>query len=1124
MGHLSLTSAFAVWALAFPFPRPAGPLPAPLPQLSKEEDEWTAKKYKEASDFGRKGMWGYDEAQAPVREILDLCTRKLGKDHYETAKFHREIEILEKLAKLPVDDRVEYMKTYVHYDEMTDLWQKRKLADALKRVEQSLTTYRRLLGPDATYVAMAEAWRGNILRDSQKYEPAEQALRESLRIRLKVLGENNPETVESYLYLGTILDRRSKLVEAGEVDRKALEIAQRLFGNRHWRTAVALNNVAYNYERQARFADAEDMYRQALSAFIALGGEEGPGVSRARTNLAVTMSSQGKYAGAESEAHKALAILQKATPRDEEEIAFVTANLATNLDNQARHKEAEHLHRSALDTYIRIHGESHSRVAEVHSNLAVNLDHQGRYAEAETHLDKAVKIYAAIPGGDRMTGAAAAYLNLASCLAGQEKHAESFAAAEKAVAIYKAILPADHPRLAISIHNLGSCLKNQEKFADAEPRFRTAVATLEKRLAKDHPDTARARNSLGINLHYLGRFAEADRLHQSALDSLRRVVGEGHLRTAATYKSLVANYCALGEYAKAAATADLAVASFEAARLRLGFGGLDRSLCAADISPLPALAVAYARLGKRDLAWHALERNMARGLLDHLAAQNKNPDERKAELALIEKISLLDRQINELRDRKPQTDADREKIKTIESQRNAAQTELVAFQAGVMEKHGVTAGKVYELPDIQKQIPEDAALLAWVDLPGAPGWWDPKGDHWVCLVKRTGAPVWVQLRGTGNKEAWTGEDDRLAQQFRNSVNERHPKQDWKELKGRLARQRFEPLKDELKGLRHLIILPSAKVDKFRSSSAVMAGIPVEALTDLTVSYAPSGTMFAWLREKRTDGMKKPDLHLLAVGDPAFKKSDTGPTALPATREELAGISRLFELTREFKGAEATEQNLDRVATEEGGLRRFPYLHFATHGTLDQWQPMRSALLLARGSEKDPLQQLLDGKVVYDGRLTAERMLRRWKLNAELVTLSACQTGLGREAGGEGYLGFSQALFAAGARSLVVSLWEVDDRATALLMTRFYENLIGLPADASGGPVEAMSKAEALKEAKQWLRGLRPDEVDQLTAGLPSRGTRGLRGRVVKKDAEEKPALSFELPYYWSGFILVGDSR
>ena len=124
-------------------------------------------------------------------------------------------------------------------------------------------------------------------------------------------------------------------------------------------------------------------------------------------------------------------------------------------------------------------------------------------------------------------------------------------------------------------------------------------------------------------------------------------------------------------------------------------------------------------------------------------------------------------------------------------------------------------------------------------------------------------------------------------------------------------------------------------------------------------------------------------------------------------------------------------------------------------------------------------------------MTVAEILREWKLDADLVCLSACRTALGREAGGEGYLGFAQAFFAAGARSLLLSLWSVDDRATALLMQRFYQNLrLTSPAEE-----RRTSKAEALREAKAWLRNY----TDAF-------------GR--------RP---FSHPYFWSAFILIGDA-
>jgi CHAT domain-containing protein len=80
--------------------------------------------------------------------------------------------------------------------------------------------------------------------------------------------------------------------------------------------------------------------------------------------------------------------------------------------------------------------------------------------------------------------------------------------------------------------------------------------------------------------------------------------------------------------------------------------------------------------------------------------------------------------------------------------------------------------------------------------------------------------------------------------------------------------------------------------------------------------------------------------------------------------------------------------------------------------------------------------VLSGKRVPDGRLTVGTILKEWQFDADLVVLSACQTGLGKETSGEGMLGFTQALMQKGARSVVLSRWKVDDAATALLMARF----------------------------------------------------------------------------------------
>jgi hypothetical protein len=247
-----------------------------------------------------------------------------------------------------------------------------------------------------------------------------------------------------------------------------------------------------------------------------------------------------------------------------------------------------------------------------------------------------------------------------------------------------------------------------------------------------------------------------------------------------------------------------------------------------------------------------------------------------------------------------------------------------------------------------------------------------------------------------------------------------------------------------------------------------------------------------------------------------------PKRLPGTRREVETLAALLPRDRVqlLLGSEASEQRLDQLAAA-GTLKDYRLLHFATHGALDRDTPARSALLLATDQLPDAEKQVREGKKVYTGRLAVGAVLG-WQLDADLVTLSACETGLGREAGGEGMLGFVQALVQAGARSVLVSLWPVDDAATALLMTRFYENLLG----QREGLKAPLGKAEALAEAKQWLRRLPRAQAESLAARLSQGelrvGVSPLKPSAAPAPVGDKGDRPYAHPYYWSAFVLLGD--
>src|SRR5262249_53911361 len=140
-------------------------------------------------------------------------------------------------------------------------------------------------------------------------------------------------------------------------------------------------------------------------------------------------------------------------------------------------------------------------------------------------------------------------------------------------------------------------------------------------------------------------FEEAERLFKDALGAQRRVLGGGHMSTARTYKFLVLNCCARGDHTQAATLAAAAAKSFETARRRITFAGLDRAGPTADYSPFPALAAVAAHGGKPAEAWRALEQNLGRGLLDDLAARPLNAEDRRRQSELLGRLDVLDRKV-----------------------------------------------------------------------------------------------------------------------------------------------------------------------------------------------------------------------------------------------------------------------------------------------------------------------------------------------------------------------------------------------------------------------------------------------------------------------------------------------
>jgi CHAT domain-containing protein len=295
-----------------------------------------------------------------------------------------------------------------------------------------------------------------------------------------------------------------------------------------------------------------------------------------------------------------------------------------------------------------------------------------------------------------------------------------------------------------------------------------------------------------------------------------------------------------------------------------------------------------------------------------------------------------------------------------------------------------------------------------------------------------------------------------------------------------------PFEAELSSLEHLIVVPDGILSYLPFETLIgnkddLGRIPGFLIEKFKISYAPSSSSLSYLlnRPPKKNGLKR----LLAFGNPVYLNGPNrknGKSVEEALREIYLNSgfdfsplpyskNEVLEICRYFKEDEV-DFYLNEKAKEEvvksNPLKDYQIVHFACHGFYDEKIPLRSALVLT-----------LDDNVEEDGFLQG-REIYGLALNADLVVLSACQTGRGRLESGEGVLGLPRVFFNAGARSVISSLWKVNDKSTSKLMKYFYQYLS-----------DGNDKAQSLRLAKLQM--------------LKSR---------------------YSHPFFWAGFILNGNFR
>jgi CHAT domain-containing protein/Tfp pilus assembly protein PilF len=1103
-----------------------------------------------------------DEALSLAEKLYQQRKEKHGPDRWQTWDAHFQVEELRRLAKRPAAERRQLRgavalnnKGFLTYLQGHFRESERFLRAALAIRQKALPPAHPELARNLSHLA------GTLSALGQRAE-AEQLDRQALAIRQKALPAEHLQIGQSLNNLGSDLHARGKDDEAEPLQRQALAILQKALPPGHPDLAKSLDNLGLTLRALDRYAEAEVVHRQALALMQKALPSGHLSLAQVLNNLAVCLRAQARYAEAELQLRQALAIREKALGPAHFKLASILNNLGCTLFDEGRYAEAEAVHRQALAILQRALPPGHLELLRIFTNLAMDLDQQG---EQDKHAEAGQLMRQALAGFQKSApptaGPVAEIIDDLTLMAsrglkGQEIDVEKLY--RQNLALQQKGLPGHNPGLASAAVALGKVLAERGKATEAEALVRQALGICQKAYAPGHPNLSSCSEMLGIVLAQQEKYAEAaqDFEAASANFEIARLRGGATGSARALFSArkspqagLAAMRARLGQPRRA----------WSAAEMGLARGLLDdvTSLRQAHLDPDQR-----SRLGQFQKELAVLSRKI---LQAHLLPELDPGKEKELQQWRARSMELAGA-LGSLA-----AEQSRKQVAPLgEVQQHLSADAALVFWVDFLWSEK-TEGEHWGC------VVRSTGHPAWVRLPGSADkeHWTPDDqlldEHLAQALRRPMSGAWHKLAAALYRQrlqplephlkgvrhliavpaGWMAGvplevlTDRYQVSYTPSGTmharlhqEHRPLEPSLLALGDPVFRRTPPPEPPDHGLYLLQVLPGSnaakaglqpgdvllsyhggKLQRFEDLQLVKEGAAV-AITlwrlgqvqDRTVAAGPLGIALA--KEPAAEAIRKQ-----RQADQWLVQRSGDFADLPSTRLEVEALGKLFTKKRLLLGSHASQQHLEELAAS-GELARYRILHFATHGEMHPSRPSLCALILAQDKLPDPAEQLRQGKKVYNGRLTAEALLE-WKLDADLMVLSACETGLGPQGGGDGFLGFSQVLFRQGAHSLVLSLWKVDDVATALLMQRFYQNLLG-----QNKGQEHLGRAASLAEAKRWLRKLSRKEAAQHAMQL---GGGVWRSRMEKlhtapATAPLRPEADrpFAHPYYWAAFILLGD--
>jgi tetratricopeptide (TPR) repeat protein len=1083
----------------------------------------------------------YDEAIAEfdaargVHESLDRKAKAawtfdwMGAAH-RRANRHKEAaaayaECLARFAKLA--GQADPQGEHVHLGETHDLYG--KTLKSLRHFDEAVAQFR------AAAAAYAEAgnkvneswmsfWIGACATDQGKYDEAAR-LYDSTLAAFEAIGDN-AATGELLHHISQRYEQAANYAKARELMERSLEMRRTHLGEMHSDTIGTANSLAKLLYVMGSYDESLTIFEHLVVNSKEAFGEASSRYALALNNLGEAKSTLGRYREAELDLRAASDIWRVTPGESSDEYAASCNNLAKLYFGMGDFDRAEALHLQALEIRKQVHGEESVDYAQSLANLAVVYNAKDEHSRAADYGLRALEVYRPLLGDSDPE-----YL---TCLSNQATIYTSQGLYQKAEpllihvnGVRKRTLGAGHPQYAMSLNNLTNVYHILGDFERALPLGEEAAAVFKESLGDQHIQYATALGNLAALHRSMGDAARAEELYLEALARVSALVEaaalgldeRGQLAYGASVRHLLDSYLSMESEVDGAAERAYAIV--------LGWKGatLLRQRAARMAADDPAVATVLAELQSAARQWSTLAAapSSDAAAKSRLAALELRKKELEIELSARSaefRAGAAPATVDGLQAAIPPDAAlvdyvEYRRLRTVDRSATGGPKNKLEVERS-LSAFVVRAGGGVQRIELGFAEPIDEAIERWrAGLGGSSDQqeagqllrerlWAPLteaiGDAKLVLVSPDGAIGKLPLGALpgAKSETYLIEDVAIAIV---PVPQLLPAMAAKRELNRLAKD--------------LLVVGGVDYDRRAAKAAGGAAGPRPA--------APWERGLASTRGTRA-------IEQRAITD-GFSWS-----FLPGTESEAAYVASAYrrqmqlpvgsERIVDLRGSDATEEAF-RTAAAECYL-----LHLATHGFFAADESARknadgaganeakrnnpfgeriaqvrghspgllSGLVLAGANEppKIPEDAAQLAAMPDDGYLTADEIAQLPLGSTQLVVMSACESGLGEAAGGEGLLGIQRAFQVAGVRSSIATLWKVNDETTRRIMEEFYRGYLQ----------EGKSPLEALRAAQRWALD-NPDLLDPRGVASPG-GREATRKRLP--------------PRYWAAFTLSGDWR